>query len=44
LSCKMRGTLDETERTNRVTMELSNSAGEFWKELGKVRLNSKNYK
>lgn len=33
LSCKMRETLDDTTRTGRVTIELSNSAREFWKHI-----------
>lgn len=38
LACKMRSTLRDTERTGRVTMELSNASGEFWDYL-----NSKGY-
>lgn len=33
ISCKMRGTLREVERKGRVTIELSNAAGEFWGSL-----------
>lgn len=44
ISCKMRGTLDETRRTSRVYIELSNSAGKFWKALGEFGLNQQNYK
>lgn len=33
VSCKMRGTLREVERKGRVTIELSNAAGEFWDSL-----------
>jgi transcriptional regulator with XRE-family HTH domain len=44
ISCKMRGTLRETERSGRVTIEVSNSARLFWNELGKHGLNQQNYK
>ena len=33
LSCKMRQTLHTVERTGRVTVEVSNSAGKFWDSL-----------
>jgi hypothetical protein len=33
LSCKMRETLRHVERTGRVTIEVSNSAGKFWTAL-----------
>lgn len=33
ISCKMRGTLREVERKGRVTIEISNAAGEFWGSL-----------
>lgn len=33
LSCKMRGTLNDTRRSGRVTIELSNSASKFWTHL-----------
>ncbi len=33
ISCKMRGTLNDTRRTGRVTIELSNSASKFWTHL-----------
>ncbi len=44
LSCKMRGTLDQTAKTGQVTIELSNSSGEFWAALSKHRINQKNYR
>jgi hypothetical protein len=40
----MRRTLNETLRTGRVTLELSNSAGKFWKALDDNGLNQQNYK
>ena len=33
ISCKMRKTLGSVEKTNRVTIEVSNSAGKFWNAL-----------
>lgn len=44
LSCKMRQTLDETKKTGRVTLELSNSSGKFWAHLGKTGIHQQNYK
>ena len=44
LACKMRGTLRDTERTGRVTMELSNAAGEFWKHLNSKGYDQTNYR
>ncbi len=44
ISCKMRRTLDDTMRTGRVMLELSNSAGKFWKALDDYGLNQQNYK
>ncbi len=44
ISCKMRRTLTDTDRTGRVTLELSNSSGKFWDALGEYGLNQKNYK
>ncbi|MEW6400968.1 MAG: hypothetical protein AB1649_04160 [Chloroflexota bacterium] len=44
VSCKMRRTLNDTKRTGRVTLELSNSAGKFWDSLGRVGLHQQNYK
>jgi hypothetical protein len=44
ISCKMRRTLDDTKRTGRVTLELSNSSGSFWDRLGLKGINQQNYK
>jgi hypothetical protein len=44
VSCKMRRTLNDTNRTGRVTLELSNSSGKFWDRLGKTGLHQQNYK
>lgn len=44
ISCKMRGTLNDTNRTGRVTIELSNSAGKFWQALAQLHINQENYK
>ncbi len=44
ISCKMRRTLNDTKRTGRVTLELSNSAGKFWGELQTQEINQYNYK
>jgi hypothetical protein len=44
ISCKMRRTLNDTKRTGRVTLELSNSAGKFWGKLQSVGINQDNYK
>jgi len=43
ISCKMRNTLQNTKRTGRVTLELSNSLGKFWEELKTNNINEKNY-
>jgi len=43
ISCKMRRTLNDTLRTGRVTLELSNSSGKFWDELKKHNLSEENY-
>lgn len=43
LSCKMRETLRYVERTGRVTIEVSNSAGKFWGALRANELNEANY-
>ncbi len=40
----MRRTLDITDKTGRVTLELSNSSSEFWDELRQHGLNHENYK
>ncbi len=44
LSCKMRRTLNDTKRTGRVTLELSNSSGKFWEQLRRLGINQQNYK
>jgi len=44
LACKMRGTLRDTERTGRVTMELSNASGEFWDYLNGKGYDQTNYR
>lgn len=44
LSCKMRRTLNDTVRSGRVTIELSNSSGKFWERLRRLRINQGNYK
>jgi hypothetical protein len=44
LSCKMRRTLNDTRRTGRVTLELSNSSGKFWERLNIADLHQQNYK
>ncbi len=44
ISCKMRRTLNETKRTGRVTLELSNSSGKFWERMGQVGFHQQNYK
>jgi hypothetical protein len=43
LSCKMRETLSYLDRTNRVTIEVSNSTGKFWNALRTHGLNEENY-
>lgn len=44
ISCKMRRTLNDTKRTGRVTLELSNSSGKFWQRLGDLGIHQRNYK
>jgi hypothetical protein len=44
LSCKMRRELDKVERTGRVSLELSNSAGQFWDRLRIRGINQSNYR
>jgi len=44
LSCKMRGTLRDADRTGRVTIELSNSASKFWRALSAQNIRQSNYK
>lgn len=43
LSCKMRETLRYIDRTDRITIEVSNSAGKFWDALKANGLNEDNY-
>lgn len=43
ISCKMRKTLRNVETTGRVTIELSNAAGEFWDSVGKIGITQQNY-
>lgn len=44
LSCKMRATLDKVLNSNRITIELSNSAGKFWQYLRSKRIDQANYR
>ncbi|MGH9949334.1 MAG: hypothetical protein ACRD6X_19345 [Pyrinomonadaceae bacterium] len=44
LSCKMRSELNRINRDGRVTIELSNSAGQFWAGLRNKGLDQTNYK
>jgi hypothetical protein len=44
LSCKMRRELNKIERTRRVSLELSNSAGQFWDYLKTKEINQSNYR
>lgn len=44
LACKMRGTLRDTERTGRVTVEVSNASGEFWDYLNAKGYDPANYR
>lgn len=44
LSCKMRSELNRIARDGRVTIEVSNSAGQFWNGLRVRGLNQGNYK
>ena len=44
VSCKMRREFGRIARHGRASLELSNSAGKFWAELGTLRLNPTNYK
>lgn len=44
ISCKMRRTLNDTKRTGRVTLELSNSSGKFWQRLDELGIHQRNYK
>ena len=44
LSCKMRRELTKIERMGRVSLELSNSAGQFWDRLKTGGINQSNYR
>src|SRR5437763_11406015 len=44
LSCKMRRELNKIKRTGRVSLELSNSAGQFWDYLKARGIDQRNYK
>lgn len=44
LSCKMRKELNRIGRDGRVTVELSNSAGQFWDQLALKSISTDNYK
>ncbi len=44
LSCKMRRELNKIERTGRVSIELSNSAGQFWDFLRAKGIDQANYR
>lgn len=44
LSCKMRKELTRISRDGRVTIELSNSAGQFWDQLALKNITTANYK
>ena len=44
LSCKMRRELNKINRTGRVTLELSNSAGQFWDYLKTKGIDQANYR
>jgi hypothetical protein len=44
LSCKMRSELNRVARDGRVTIEVSNSAGEFWRHLNSLSINQTNYR
>ena len=43
ISCKMRNTLREARRTGQATIEISNSAGYFWKRLRQYGLDESDY-
>jgi hypothetical protein len=44
LSCKMRSELNRVGRDGRVTIEVSNSAGEFWRHLATKGMHQQNYR
>ena len=43
IACKMRGTLTDTERTGRVTLEVSNSSRRFWDALNAAGFAAEHY-
>lgn len=43
ISCKMRGTLRDVQRKDRVTIELSNASGEFWDSLKNEGITQEDY-
>lgn len=44
LSCKMRRTLRDTDRTGRVTIEVANAAGEFWDHINSKGIDQRDYR
>lgn len=44
IACKMRGTLRDTDRTGRVTIEVSNAAGEFWRRINEKGIDQRDYR
>ncbi|MFN8496126.1 MAG: hypothetical protein U0350_51515 [Caldilineaceae bacterium] len=44
ISCKMRGTLNETLRNGYVSLELSNSSKQFWDAINHYNLNQQTYR
>jgi hypothetical protein len=44
ISCKMRGTLNDTIKKGYVSLELSNSSGQFWDEIKQQGLNEQTYR
>jgi hypothetical protein len=43
ISCKMRRELNRVKKDNRVTIEVSNAAGEFWRALEKKAVTKENF-
>lgn len=44
VSCKMRRTLRDTDRTGRVTIEVANAAGEFWGNINSRGIDQRDYR
>jgi hypothetical protein len=44
IACKMRRTLRDTDRTGRVTIEVSNAAGEFWRRINEKGIDQRDYR